>query len=120
MITIVVKLLMIALLLWSCELQLNDHDGFWWILLYGTAAVVTVVSLLRPVRRGALVAAAAYVVLTIIIAANVDRWGIDSERTREAGGIAICAAWMFAVWRLPAGRDRRSEDAAPTRSTERA
>jgi hypothetical protein len=111
-VSIAVKLAMIALLVWSCVLQLNDHDGAWWILLYGLGAVVTVVSLFRGVGRWALAAALVYGVATLVIAIGVDRWSVDSERAREAAGIAIAAVWMLAVSRLPGGRVRKQSSPA--------
>jgi peptidoglycan/LPS O-acetylase OafA/YrhL len=111
-ISTVVKLAMTALFVWSCVLQLNDHDGLWWILLYGLGAVVTLVSLFRGVRRWALAAAVFYVVVTLVVAVGVDRWSVDSERAREALGIAISAVWMFAVSRLPGGRVRTQSSPA--------
>lgn len=103
---VVVKLVMTALMIYACVLQLNDHDGAFWIILYGLVAVVTVVSLFRPVRRGALWLFLVYLVATVVIAIGVDRWHVDSERAREALGIAICTTWLGLLGRGWGGRLR--------------
>jgi hypothetical protein len=66
--------------------------------------LVTGASFLRPVPRLARAAAIVYLVLTVAVAMGVDRWSVESERAREAVGVAICAVWMLAVSRMPGGR----------------
>jgi len=96
----IVKFLMIALFVWACYLNLNDSDGVFWIILYGMAALITGASLVRSVRGPAFAAFVAFAIAAIVISIGVDRWHVDSERAREAVGIAICAAWMLILGRF--------------------
>jgi hypothetical protein len=104
---------MAALLLVSVGLQYNDPDPIRWMVLYGSAAITSILlpSNKRVVPLGYLIVAAAVIWAIILL---VDIWGEVSvsdivekmsekggavEEERELGGLAITGVWtLFASW----------------------
>jgi len=111
--------LMAALFVVSAGLQYNDPDPARWVALYGGAALVCILSATRPrlsVPFAALWHAASLVWLGTLLpgvwgeVAPADLFeGMQAknglvEVGREAGGLAIVAAWMAVL--IVAGRRR--------------
>lgn len=78
--------------------QGNDPDSLGWILIYGYAAMVSVVAALG-VRTtvAALAGAGAYTVLFIQSYPADVPWVIEEEAFREGLGLLICLVWMMAL-----------------------
>ena len=116
----VASLAMAALFIWFTVLQFNDVDAARWMLLYGSAGVVSALAAFRPSWSGPPAAAIALTALVwaIIVAAPIlgqpVAWnqvfssmrmiGPNVEETREAMGLLIVSVWTAAV----AIRGRRS------------
>jgi hypothetical protein len=110
-----------ALFVFSAGLQYNDPDPWWWVALYGGAAVATVAALhLRGGWAAAgvvgLIAAAWAGALWYSVSGHVeatDFWrkmsekGGKVEEMREAGGLSIAAAWLAVSARAGWRRSRR-------------
>jgi hypothetical protein len=109
----VASLAMAALFIWFTVLQFNDVDAARWMLLYGSAGVVSALAAVRPSWSGLPAAAVALTALgwAIIVAAPIlgqpVAWnqvfssmrmiGPNVEETREALGLLIVSVWTAAV-----------------------
>ena len=93
--------------------QFNDWDAYYWVLIYGLAALLCLLKLLaRPVKTPAIILGMiAMAWLLALIPRVIGETTIDEvfasitmqtqavEEAREIGGLLIVVAWMFVLWR---------------------
>lgn len=105
----VVSYLMLALLTTAAVLQFNDPDPLLWMVIYGTAALITVLFITGYISTSLVAAAAVTSIGTALVlgfqvlqegqffADSLETWQMQNpaeEKAREAGGLLIIGLWM--------------------------
>jgi hypothetical protein len=107
------NLVMLVVFVLCIVVQFNDWDAYYWVLIYGLAALLCLLKLLaRPVKTPAIILGMiAMAWLLALIPRVIGETTIDEvfasitmqtqavEEAREIGGLLIVVAWMFVLWR---------------------
>lgn len=101
-------LLMTVAFTWFAWLQLNDPDPLWWVVTYGTCAVISVGVVMRRVPRN----------LVLLFAMALTGWALwllpqttglwwQGEIEREVAGLGIALLWCLVAARWGVSRKYR-------------
>lgn len=109
----VVSGIMLVLILLSIAVQINDPDGWIWMLIYAAAVVPTVAAIARTWTGLSVIAAIGYyagffyllpresIANPTALLTDLQMHEAGVEEAREAFGLLICAVWMTvlgAIW----------------------
>lgn len=95
----IISLALAAMFTWFVTLQFNDVDSWLWVLAYGLAATLSLLSVFIRVhsfvRRSSVLLGVAYASWAIVLYKQTSgRWW-DGEIEREVGGLAVTALAML-------------------------